>query len=96
MIHNQYQEDLAERTMVIEPDGDGELWHFRWYIDPISNGLSKWHQYHVFVSDGYIAFHGLAMPRDEEEMLAMDQAMEFVKERFRKVGLSEENTESRT
>ncbi len=93
MIHNQYQETLAERSMIIEPDGEGENWSFRWYTDPISNGLAKWAQYSVHVSEGYIAFHGMVMPRDEEEVVAMDEAIEFVKDRFRRVGLNEEDTE---
>ncbi len=94
MIYNQYQEILAERSMVIEPDGDGENWSFRWYADPISNGLSKWTQYNVRVSEGYIEFYGMQMPRDEEEMVEMDRATQFVKARYGRVGLSEEDTES--
>ena len=87
---NPYQERLAERSMVIELSGNGENWSFRWYVDPISNGLAKWHQYHVYVSKGYIAFHGLPMPRDEEEELAMNQAMAFVKKRYERFGSDEE------
>lgn len=92
---NPYQEKLAERSLVVETDSSGETWSFRWYIDPISNGLAKWHQYHVHVSKGYIAFYGLAMPRDDEEELAMNQAMEFVKKRYEGFGLDEEDTENR-
>ena len=95
MIYNRYQEELAERSLVIEPDGDGETWNFRWYADPITKGLSKWTHYSVRISDGFIAFHGLAMPRDEEEMIEMDRAMQFVKARYERVGLSEEDQESR-
>ena len=90
MIHNHYQRSLAERSMVIEPSGDGEDWSFRWYVDPISNGLSKWQQYIVHVSEGFIAYHGMVMPRNEEERIAMEQAMEFVKERLSTVGFEKE------
>ncbi len=94
MIYNQYQEILAERSMVIEPNGSGENWSFRWYTDPISNGLSKWTQYNVRVSEGYIECYAMQMPRDEEEMVEMDQAMQFVKARYGRVGLNAEDTES--
>jgi hypothetical protein len=81
-MYNHYQELLAERSMIVEPSGDGEDWSFRWYTDPISNGMSKWQQCIVHVSEGFIAFHGMPLPRDEAEMVAMDQAMQFVKERL--------------
>jgi len=94
MIYNQYQESLAERSMVVEPNGDGEIWSFRWYADPIAKGLADWKQYTAHVSDGYITFHGMTMPRNEAEMVEMDRAMQFVKARYERVGLDEQNQES--
>ncbi len=94
-MYNQYQEALAERSMIVEPDGSGENWSFRWYADPISKGLSDWKQYTVHVSEGYIAYHGMAMPRNKEEMVEMNRAMQFVTERYERYGLDEEDPESK-
>jgi hypothetical protein len=76
--------------MVIEPEEDGENWSFRWYADPISNGLSKWVQCNARVSEGYIELYGMTMPRDEEEVVEMGRALQFVKARFRTIGLEAE------
>ena len=95
MIHNQYQENLAERSMFRESAGDGEYWDFRWYIDPISNGLSKWIHLRVHVSDeSGVRMLGMPIARDDEELLAQEQAVQFVKDRYERLGLDEENTES--
>lgn len=82
MIYSRFQESLAEYSMVIEPDGDGENWSFFWYTDPISNGMSKWTQYNVQISDGHIALHGMTVPRSEGEMVEADRAMQFIKARY--------------
>ncbi len=89
-MYNRYQEDLAERSMTVIDDGNGETWSFRWYADPISKGLSDWTQYIVHVSEGFTAFHALTMPRNEEEMVEMDRAMQFVKARCLRIGSEEE------
>lgn len=94
MIRNQYQLDLAERSLVIEPGEDGESWSFRWYVDPISNGLSKWYQFQAYVHEDGIQMLGMLMPRDEEEMLAQEQAVQFIRERYERLGLDETDYES--
>ena len=92
-MRNPYQETLAERSMVTEPAGDGEYWEFRWYIDPISNGLSKWIRLTAHVSEESVRMIGMPVARDEEEMLAQEQAYQFVKERYERIGLDEYNQE---
>lgn len=94
MIHNQYQEILAERSMDIEPAGPGEYWRFRWYIDPISNGLANWIQLTAHVSeDSGVRMLGMPVALSEEEMLAQEQAVQFAKDRYERLGLDEEDTE---
>lgn len=90
-MRNPYQETLAERSMVTEPAGPGEYWEFRWYIDPISNGLSKWICITAHVSEESVRMIGMPVARDEEEMLAQEQAYQFVKERYERIGLDEYN-----
>ncbi len=95
MIRNQYQEILAERSLSIEQAEEGEYWTFHWYIDPISNGLSKWHRFfaHVY-PDGKVDMIGMWVALDEEQSIAQEQAIQFAKDRYERLGLDEENTES--
>ena len=73
---------------------DGEDWEFRWYIDPIANGMSKWIQVraHVF-SDGNVYCLDPS-PLEEEEAAAQENALRFVRERYEEFGLHEEDSES--
>jgi len=94
MIHNQHQENLAERSLVIESFGEGEAWTFYWYMDPIVKGLTESYRFHATVTpDGQVSMHGMWIALSERERLAQDQAIQFVKDRFGRVGLNEENTE---
>jgi uncharacterized protein (DUF1697 family) len=94
MIRNAYQEILAERSMVIEPAGPGEYWRFRWYIDPISNGLAKWIQLTAHVSEEEnVRMIGTPVALDMEESAAQEQAFQFIKERYERYGLTEEDEE---
>lgn len=94
MTHNQYQKVLAERVMEIESvgfGGPGEYWRFRWYIDPISNGLAKWIQLTAHVSEeSGVRMLGMPVALSEEESLAQEQAVQFAKDRFKRVGLEKE------
>ncbi len=98
MIHNSYQEVLAERSMHTEPvglGGPGEYWEFKWYIDPLSNGLGKWIQLTAHVCEDLgVRMIGMPVALDEEEMLAQEQAVRFVKDRYERYGLDEYNQES--
>lgn len=91
-MHNQYQETLAERSMVIEPAGEGEYWTFHWYVDPISNGSAKWHRFFAHVHpNGFVDMIGMWIARSEEEKIAQEQAIQFAKDRFKRVGLEKED-----
>ena len=84
MIQNPYQEALAERSLTIEAAGDGEYWEFRWYIDPLTNGLAKWLPITAYVSEGDIRVLGGPVPRDMEELNEREKAVQFIKNRFEK------------
>jgi hypothetical protein len=90
IVRNIYQEKLAERSLVVEAAADGEYWTFHWYMNPLSNGLSRWHRIsaHIY-SNGDIALHGMWMPKDEEEIFEFEQAMKFIKNRYKEVGFDE-------
>lgn len=96
MIQNPYQAALAERSLVVEAADKGEYWTFHWYVDPLSNGLSKWHRFvaHVHL-DGRVGMIGMTAATDEEEALAQEQAMAFAKARYERIGLDEYNQENR-
>jgi hypothetical protein len=91
VILTPYQKTLAERSLVTEPSEYGEYWEFRWYIDPLCNGLSKWVTITAHVSDEYgIRIIGGPLTIDEEELSAQEQAAQFVEERYRRYGLAEQ------
>lgn len=91
MIRNPYQETLAERSLSIEPAEEGEYWTFHWYVDPILNGMSKGHRFLAHVSpDGKVDMIGMWIALDEEQSLVQEQAIQFAKDRFQRVGLEEE------
>ncbi len=92
---NPYQDMLAERSLVTTPTDEGENWNFRWYLDPITNGMSKWYHFNVSVLAGtkLIAVHGWLSARDEDELLAQEQALEFIKKRYERFGLDEEDVD---
>ena len=95
MIHNPYQDTLAERSLVIEPAEEGEYWTFHWYVDPLSYGLSKWHRFFAHVDpDGKVDMIGMWVATSEEESLAQEQAIAFAKARYERYGLDEQNQES--
>jgi len=93
-IRNEYQLGLAEQSLVIDAAENGEVWSFRWYVDPISNGLAKWYQFQVYVHEDGIQMLGISPPRDEEEFFAQEQAARFVRERYERIGLDEPDQES--
>ncbi len=94
MIHNQYQEILAERSLVIHAAEDGEGWEFYWYIDPITNGLSKLRRFFAHVSfEGQVDMLGMWTATSDEDRIAQQQAIQFVKDRYKRFGLNEEDTE---
>ncbi len=91
MIRNPYQETLAERSLLIEPAEEGEYWIFHWYVDPILNGLAKWHRFFAHVSpDGFVDMVGMWIATSEEEKIVQEQAIQFAKDRFKRVGLEKE------
>ncbi len=91
MIRNPYQEALAERSLVIEHAEEGEYWTFHWYVDPILNGMAKWHRFVAHINpDGKVEMIGLWFALDEEQILAQEQALQFAQDRFQRVGLEEE------
>lgn len=95
MIRNHYQEELAERSLFVEVMGDGELWKFRWYVDPIVNGLSRYYNFVGHVSeDGEAFLVRTYVPWAEEEQVAEQQALEFLKERYERIGLDATDQES--
>jgi hypothetical protein len=79
--------------MHIEPAGDGEYWEFRWYIDPISNGLGNWIRLIAHVSEDGVRMIGMPVARSEEESVAQQEAVAYIKDRYERLGLDEENTE---
>ena len=90
MIRNPYQEELAERSLVVHEAENGEGWEFHWYVDPITNGLSKWHRFFAHVSlDGDVDMLGMWIALNEEERFAQEQAIQFVKDRYERYGLDE-------
>jgi len=94
MIHNQHQENLAERSLEIHQSTDGEYWQFYWFMDPLSRGLSESYRFYAHVSpDGQVSMIGMWMATNERESLAQEQAIQFAKDRYERVGLSEEDTE---
>ncbi len=95
MIHNQYQEILAERSLVVHAAENGEGWEFHWYIDPITNGLSKLRRFFAHVSsEGEVNMLGMWLATNDEDSVAQQQALQFVKDRYKRLGLNEEDTES--
>ena len=90
VMRNVYQETLAERSLVISPAYEGELWTFRWYVDPISNGLSKGFNIQAYVyPNGAVMVVGLSKFKDEE-VIAQQQAESFIKENYERLGFQEE------
>lgn len=94
MIYNQYQEVLAERSLVVHDASNGEGWEFYWYIDPITNGLSNSHRFFAHISfEGEVNMLGMWIALNDEEKIAQQQAIQFVKQRYERYGLNEEDTE---
>ena len=89
-LRNPYQVQLAETSIRVSPSSEGEYWEFRWYIDPLSRGLSRWFDFNAHVSwDGEIQMIGMSVPFDEDEDLAQEQAVRFVQERYNEFGIDE-------
>ncbi len=94
MICNPYQEQLAERSLEVGPAEEGQYWTFYWYVNPISNGLSKGHRFfaHVY-PEGRVDMIGMWIALNDEEKIAQQQAIQFAKQRYERYGLNEEDLE---
>ncbi len=92
MMITPYQRTLAEVSLNVSPasDGNGEVWYFYWYMDPLTRGLSESYRFSVHISfDGTISMLGMWIALNEREETAQRQAIQFVKERYQRYGLEE-------
>lgn len=90
-MRNPYQERLAEHSLVSTPAGNGEYWDFTWFIDPITNGLANWLKFTAHVSEDGVSMVGLRVALDEKEIGEQENAIQFIKERYERFGLNEED-----
>lgn len=94
MIRNPHQENLAERSLEVNPAEEGEYWKFYWFMDPIVSGLAESYRFYAHVSpEGQVSMIGMWVATNERESLAQEQAIQFVKDRFERYGLDAEDTE---